>query len=54
MTPQSGKQTIAIHILPNISGSKNNHTMKLGQLTYNNKRNIFFWKIMPKMRQGAE
>ena len=28
MTPQSGYQTIAIHILPNISRCKGNQTMK--------------------------
>ena len=28
MTSQNGKQTIAIHILPNISNSKDNQTMK--------------------------
>ena len=38
---QPGKQTIAIHILPNISGSKSNQKMKLGQLIEHNKRNIF-------------
>ena len=32
MTSQSGKQTIAIHILPNMSRSKGNQTMKFGQL----------------------
>ena len=32
MTPQPGKQTIAMHILTNISQSKGNHTMKHGQL----------------------
>ena len=30
MTPQPGQQTIAIHILPNISRSKGNQTMKFG------------------------
>ena len=33
MTSQSGLQTIAIHILPNISRSNYNKTMKFGQLT---------------------
>ena len=42
MTSQPGLQTIAIHILPNISQSKDNQTMKLGQLIEYNKRNIFF------------
>ena len=32
MTSQPGLQTIAIHILPNISQSKGNQTMKFGQL----------------------
>ena len=32
MTSQSGLQTIAIHILPNISQSKDNQAMKFGQL----------------------
>ena len=36
---QPGLQTIAIHILPNISRSKDNKTMKLGQLIEYN-RNI--------------
>ena len=32
MTSQPGQQTIAIHIFPNISRSKDNQTMKFGQL----------------------
>ena len=32
MLPQPRKQTIAIHILPNIPRSKGNQTMKVGQL----------------------
>ena len=43
MTSQSGLQTIAIHILPNISQSKGNQTMKFGQLIEYNKK-IFFSK----------
>ena len=42
MTSQPGLQTIAIHILPNISQSKRNQTMKFGQLIEHNNRNIFF------------
>ena len=42
MTPQTGKQTIAIHILPNISRSKENEAMKFGRLIEYNKRNNFF------------
>ena len=34
-------QTIIIHTLPNISQSKENQTMKFGQLIEYNKRNIF-------------
>ena len=41
MTSQPGKQTIEIHILTNISRSKGNQTMKLGQLIEYNKKNIF-------------
>ena len=39
MTPQTVKQIITIHILPNIS-----QTMKFGQLIECNVRNIFFEK----------
>ena len=52
MTSQLGLQIIAKHILPNISQDKGNQTMKFGQLIKYNKRNIFFSKIMQKMRQG--
>ena len=41
MTSQPGLQTIAIHILPNISQSKGSQIMKFGQLIEYNKRNIF-------------
>ena len=44
MTSQPGKQTIAIHILPNISRSKGNLTMKFGRLIEYNRRNIFLEK----------
>ena len=44
MTSQPGKQTIAIHVLPNISRSKGNQTMKFGQLTEYNMRIIFLEK----------
>ena len=40
MTSQPGQETIAIHIVPNISQSKGNQTMKLGQLIGYIKRNI--------------
>ena len=32
MTSQPGKETIAIHVLPNIARSRSNQTMKFGQL----------------------
>ena len=32
MTSQPGLQTISIHIIPNVSQSKYNQTMKFGQL----------------------
>ena len=41
MTLQSGKKTVAIHILPNISRSKDNQTIKFGQLIEINMRNSF-------------
>ena len=44
-TSQPGLQTIATHILPNISKSKSNHTMKFGQLIT---REIFFFKSYAK------
>ena len=41
MTSKPGQKTITVHILPNISRSKNNQTIKLDQLIEYNKRNIF-------------
>ena len=48
MTSQPGKQTIGIHILPNISTSKGIQTMKFGQLIEYNMRNIFLKKSYTK------
>ena len=48
ITSQPGLQTIAIHILPNISRSKGNQTMKFGQLIEYNKGNIFLQKLCGK------
>ena len=48
MTSQTGKQIITIHILPNISRSKGNQTMELGQLIENNMVNIFLEKSYTK------
>ena len=45
MTSHPGLQTIAIHILPNISQSKGNQTKKFGQLIEYNKRSIFLQKL---------
>ena len=50
MTSQTGKQMVTIHILPNISRSKDNQIMKFDQLIEINVRNIFSLKIMKKMR----
>ena len=47
MTTQSGKQIIAINILPNISRIKGNQTTKFNQLVYNIK-NIFLEKLFTK------
>ena len=44
MTSQPGLQTIAIQLLPNISQSKGNQTMKFDQLIEYKKRNNFFQK----------
>ena len=41
MTSQPGKQTISIHILPNISRSKGNQTIKFVQLIKYNMGKIF-------------
>ena len=50
MTSQPGKQTIAIHKLPIliISRSKDNQTIKFGQLIEYNIRKIFLGKWYPK------
>ena len=42
LTSQLDLQTIATHILPNISQSKGNQTMIFGQLIEYHKRNFFF------------
>ena len=48
MTSQRGKQTIVIHILPNISRSKGNKTIKFGQVIKYNPRKIFLEKLFTK------
>ena len=44
MTSQTGQEIITIHILPNISRSKANQTMKFGQLKEYNMASIFLEK----------
>ena len=41
MMSQPGKQTMTIHILPNISRSNGSETLKFGQVIEYSKRNIF-------------
>ena len=48
MAPQLEKQIIAIHILPNISRSEDNQTIKFGQLIEYNMRNLFHEKSFTK------
>ena len=48
MTSQPGKQTFAAHILPDISKSKGNQTVKFGQLLEFNIINIFLEKSCTK------
>ena len=48
MTSQPGEQTVAIHIPPNISRSKDNQTIKFGQLIKYNMGNIFVEKSCTK------
>ena len=52
MTSQPCEQTITIHILPNISQSKGNQTLKFGEVIEYNNRNIFLQKSYRK--QGRE
>ena len=48
MTSQPGLQTIAIHILPNISQTKGSRTMKFGQLADYSKTKNFLQKSCGK------
>ena len=48
MTSKTRSQIIAIHILPNISKSKGNQTMKFCQLIEYKMRNIFTEKSYTK------
>ena len=44
MTSQPGKETIVIHVLPNILRNKDNQAMEFGQLREYNIKNIFLEK----------
>ena len=48
LTSQPVSQTIAIHILRNISRSKGDQTTRLAQLLEYNKRKIFLQKLCRK------
>ena len=52
LTSQPGKQTIATHILTNISRNKDNQAMKFGQLIEYNMKNIFL--DQPYTKCGGE
>ena len=49
MTLQTWKQTITIHILPNMSRSKGNETMKFGQLIDYNHTQKVVEKLVPDL-----
>ena len=53
MTSQPAQQTIVIHILPKTSRSKDNQTMKFGQLIEYSNRNIFLEKSNKKCGRKA-
>ena len=53
MTPQLGKQIITKHILSNILRSKDNQTMKFGQLIEYNMRNICLEKLFTKYDENV-
>ena len=48
MTSQPGLQITAIHILPNISQSKGNQSIKFGPLIEYNQRNTFLQELCRK------
>ena len=48
ITSQTGQQIITVHILSNISRSKDNQRMKFGQLIEHNIRNLFLEKLYRK------
>ena len=48
LTSKPGKQTVASHVLPYISRSTSNQTLKFGQLIECNMRNICLKKLLTK------
>ena len=52
MMPQPGKQTIVIHVFPNVLRNKDNQAIKFGQLREYNMKNIFLEK--PYTKRGGE
>ena len=48
MMSATGQKIITVHILPNISRSKDNQTINLGQSIAYNMRNIFLEKSFTK------
>ena len=53
MMSQTGQQIITMHILPNISRSKGNQSIKFGQLTEYDMRKIFLEKSYTKCSREA-
>ena len=53
ITSQTGQEIIVKYILPNISGSKGNQTIKFGQLIHYNMRSIFLEKSYTKCERNA-
>ena len=53
MTSQTGQQVITIHILTNISRSKDNQTIKFGQLIKYSVKNIFLQISLRKWGRDA-
>ena len=53
MTSQLGKQTVTVNILPSISRSKDNQTMRYGLLIEYNMTNTFLEKLYTKYGRGT-
>ena len=54
MTSQPGKQATAIHVLPNISKSKDDQTMKFGELIEYIMKKFFLEKSYTKLRNYSQ